>query len=79
MVTEHVARARLRELRIEQVIAVLATIAVAALFLWAGDFGLLEGIAVYAMAGLGVWYWGKGTFWSATLQPDDDDSDSAPR
>ena len=79
MVTEHVARARLRELRIEQVVAVLATIAVAALFLWAGDFGLFEGIVIYAIAGLGVWYWGKGTFWSATLQPDDDDSDSSSR
>jgi len=33
--------------------------------------GLIEGIAVYAVAGLAVWYWGRGTFWSETLQPDD--------
>ena len=79
MVTEHVARARLRELRIEQVIAILSTIAVLALFLWAGGLGLIEGVAVYAIAGLGVWYWGKGTFWSETLQPEDDDSESSSR
>jgi len=32
-----------------------------------------------AVAGLGVWYWGKGTFWSATLQPEDDESNSSKR
>ncbi len=72
-ITEHVARARAREKRIEQVIAIVATILVLALFLWAGDFGLLEGIAVYAAVGVGVWYWGKATFWSATLKEDDSD------
>jgi len=79
VVTEHVARARLRELRIEQVVAVLATIAVLALFLWAGGVGLIEGVAIYAIAGVGVWYWGKGTFWSETLQPEDDESDPSSR
>lgn len=79
VVTEYVARERLRELRIEQVVAILATVAVLALFLWAGGVGLIEGIVIYAIAGLGVWYWGKGTFWSATLQPEDDESDSSKR
>lgn len=73
VITEHVARARLREKRIEQVLAVVSTILVLALFLWAGGMNLLEGIAIYAIAGLAVWYWGKGTFWSATLTGDDDD------
>ena len=63
VVTAHVARMRLREKRIEQAVAVVATVAVLALFLWAGGAGLLEGIAVYAIAGLAVWYWGKGTFY----------------
>jgi hypothetical protein len=67
VVSAHVVRVRAREKRIEQVVAVFATIAVLALFLWAGGVGLLEGIAVYAVAGVAVWYWGKGTFWSATL------------
>jgi hypothetical protein len=79
-VTAHVARARLREKRIEQVVAVLATAAVLLLFTWAGGLGLVEGVVIYAVAGVGVWYWGKGTFWSATLQPEDDDSgDSSSR
>jgi hypothetical protein len=70
-VADHVARARLREKRIEQVVAILATAAVLALFLWSGGVGLLEGVVVYAVAGLAVWYWGRGTFWSETLQPQD--------
>jgi hypothetical protein len=70
-VADHVARARLREKRIEQAVAIVGTAAVLALFLWSGGVGLLEGIAVYAVAGLAVWYWGRGTFWSETLQPED--------
>lgn len=78
VVSEHVARARAREKRIEQVVAIFATVAVLALFLWAGGSGLLEGIAVYAAVGVAVWYWGKGTFWSETLgQIRDSPSDSA--
>jgi hypothetical protein len=70
-VADHVARARLREKRIEQAVAIFATAAVLALFLWSGGAGLLEGVVVYAVAGLAVWYWGKGTFWSETLHPGD--------
>ncbi len=73
-ITEHVARARLREKRIEQTVAVVATVLVLGLFLWAGGAGLLQGILAYAVAGVAVWYWGKGTFWSESLR-DDDGSD----
>jgi hypothetical protein len=76
-VADHVARSRLREKRIEQTVAILGTAAVLALFLWSGGVGLLEGIVVYAVAGLAVWYWGRGTFWSETLQPED--LDDAPK
>ncbi len=62
VVSAHVARTRLREKRVEQAVAVLATVLVLALFVWAGGLGLIEGLAVYAVAGLAVWYWGKGTF-----------------
>ena len=80
VVTEHVARARLREKRIEQVVAVVATALVLALFMFSGGLGLIEGVLIYAAAGVGVWYWGKGTFWSATLQPENDDnSDDSDR
>jgi ribosomal protein S27E len=75
MITEHVARARLREKRIEQVVAIFATAAILALFLWGGGVGLVEGVAVYAVAGLAVWYWGKGTFWSDTMRPGEEDDD----
>ena len=77
-ISDHVAQARHRERRIEQAVAIFATAAVLALFLWGGGVGLIEGVAIYAVAGLGVWYWGKGTFWSDTLKrdvskPGDDD------
>jgi hypothetical protein len=75
MVTEHVARARLREKRIEQVVAIFATLAVLALFLWGGGVGLIEGVVIYAIAGVGVWYWGKGTFWSDTMRPGGEDDE----
>ena len=71
------ARARLREKRIEQVTAAVATVLVLALFLWAGDAGLFEGILVYAVGGLAVWWWAKGTFWSRRLPADDEADDEA--
>jgi hypothetical protein len=51
------------------VVAIFATLAVLALFLWGGGVGLIEGVVIYAIAGVGVWYWGKGTFWSDTMRP----------
>jgi hypothetical protein len=73
IVTAHVARERLRERRIEQIVAVLATVLVVALFVWGGGMGLVEGVVIYAVVGLVVWYWGRGTFWSATLAPPPDE------
>lgn len=79
VITEHVARARLREKRIEQAVAIFATVAVLALFGFAGGFGLIEGVVIYAVFGAAVWYWGKGTFWSQSLQAEnDDDTSSSP-
>jgi hypothetical protein len=66
---------RLREKRIEQVVAVVSTLLVLTLFLWAGGFGLLEGVLVYAIGGAGVWLWGQRTFWSPTLQPSERDGE----
>jgi hypothetical protein len=73
VVTAHVARARLRERRIEQAVAIVATVLVVTLFVWGGGMGLVEGVAIYAVVGLVVWYWGRGTFWSATLAPQSDE------
>ncbi len=71
-ISAHVARTRLREKRAEQAVAIVATALVLALFLWAGGAGLFEGLAVYAVAGLAVWYWGKGTFWVGSRKDSND-------
>ena len=55
-ITEHVARVRARERRIEQIVAIVATLLVLGLYLVTSGFSLIEGIAVYAAAG-GVMYW----------------------
>ena len=74
VVAKHVAKARLREKRVEQIVAILGTFAMLGVFLWGGGAGLVEGVVIYALAGLGVWYWSKGTFWSDTLRPEDDET-----
>ncbi len=55
-ITEHVARMRARERRIEQVVAMIGTALVVALFLATSGASLLEGIAVYAIVGA-IMYW----------------------
>jgi predicted amidophosphoribosyltransferase len=55
-ITEHVARVRARERRIEQVVAIVATLLVLGLYLVTSGLSLIEGIAVYAAAG-GAMYW----------------------
>ena len=61
-VRRHVRAERDRETRIEQVVAVIATMLVLALSLFAGGCNLVEGVLVYAVAGVLVWFWGRGTF-----------------
>jgi len=61
-ITEHVARMRLRERRIEQTVAVIATALVLALFLTTSGLGLIEGIAVYAAVGATIFYLARRTF-----------------
>ena len=61
-ITEHVARVRARERRIEQVVAIVATALVLALFLMTTGIGLLEGVAVYAGVGATMFYLARRTF-----------------
>lgn len=61
-ITEHVARVRARERRIEQIVAVIATALVLALFLLTTSMGLLEGVAVYAMVGAVIFFLARRTF-----------------
>jgi hypothetical protein len=61
-VTEHVARMRARERRIEQIVAMIGTALVIALFLVTSGASLLEGIAVYAAVGAVVYWLARRTF-----------------
>lgn len=61
-ITAHVARVRARERRIEQVVAVVATVLVVGLVVVTSGATLLEGIAVYAIVGAVVYYLARRTF-----------------
>jgi hypothetical protein len=61
-VRRHVDRERDRETAIEKVVAVLSTILVVGLSLFAGGCTVVEGVIAYAVAGAIIWYWGTRTF-----------------
>ncbi|HSR58129.1 MAG TPA: hypothetical protein VLL57_08065 [Candidatus Binataceae bacterium] len=61
-ITEHVARMRARERRIEQVVAVVATVLVIGLFLVTSGATLFEGIAAYAAVGATMYWLARRTF-----------------
>ena len=61
-ITEHVARARAREKRIEQAVAVIATALVLGLLVVTSGVTLLEGVAAYAIVGGVMYYLARRTF-----------------
>lgn len=61
-VRRHVQDERDRETKIEKVVAVLSTILVVGLSLFAGGCSVVEGALAYAVAGAVIWYWGRRTF-----------------
>ena len=61
-ISEHVAKMRARERRIEQVVAILGTIAVVAVFLVTSGASLLEGVAAYAVVGATMYWVARRTF-----------------
>ena len=61
-INEHVARVRAREKRIEQVVAIVATVLVVGLVVVTSGATLLEGIAAYAIAGAVMYYLARRTF-----------------
>jgi DNA-directed RNA polymerase subunit RPC12/RpoP len=61
-ISEHVAKMRARERRIEQVVAVIGTVLMLAVFLVTSGASLLEGIAVYAAAGATMYWIARRTF-----------------
>jgi hypothetical protein len=62
-VRRHVQDEREKETRIDRIIAVLSTVLVLGLFLFAGGFTVVEGVAAYAVAGALIWWLAKRTFW----------------
>ena len=61
-ITEHVARVRAREKRIEQVVAVVATAMVLGLLVVTSGATLLEGAAAYIVVGAVMYYLARRTF-----------------
>jgi uncharacterized paraquat-inducible protein A len=61
-ISEHVARVRARERRIERVVAIVATALVLGLYLVTTGISLIEGIGVYAVAGAVMYFLAKRTF-----------------
>ncbi|MBI4517843.1 MAG: hypothetical protein HY699_18710 [Deltaproteobacteria bacterium] len=61
-VREHVAGERKHETRIERIIAVISTLLVLGVSIFAGGCNLIEGILIYAGAGALIWFVAKRTF-----------------
>jgi hypothetical protein len=61
-ITEHVARMRLREKRIEQTVAIIGSALVLAFVLFTAGVSLLEGVVVYAAVGAVVFFLARRTF-----------------
>jgi len=64
-VRQHVQEERERETRIERVVAVVSTILVLGVALFAGGCSLVEGALAYAVAGAVMWWAAKRTFYEA--------------
>jgi len=61
-ISRHVARVRTREKRIEQVVAVVATVLVLGLVVVTSGATLLEGAAAYVVVGAIMYYLARRTF-----------------
>jgi predicted amidophosphoribosyltransferase len=61
-ITEHVAKMRARERRIEQVVAVIGTALMLGVMLVTSGVTLLEGVAAYAIVGAVMYYLARRTF-----------------
>jgi hypothetical protein len=63
-ISDHGARVRARERRIEQVVAIIGSMLVLALFLSTTgvSLGLIEGVGVYALVGAAMFYLARKTF-----------------
>jgi len=60
-ISEHVAKTRARERRIEQVVAVIATLLVLAVLVSTTGLDLIEGVVVYGVVGATVFFLARRT------------------
>jgi len=60
-----VLQQRQREARIERVVAVVSTILVLGVSLFAGGCSVVEGVIAYAIAGTAMWMIAKRTFYES--------------
>jgi hypothetical protein len=60
-----VVQAREREARIERVVAVVSTLLVLGVSLFAGGCTVVEGVVAYAIAGAAMWILAKRTFYES--------------
>lgn len=61
-VRDHVLKQRQRENRIEKIVAILSTLLVIGVSVFAGGCTITEGVAAYAVAGGIMWMLAKKTF-----------------
>ena len=61
-ISEHVAKVRARERRIEQVVAIVATALVLGVFVMTAGLDLIEGVVVYAGVGATIFFLARRTF-----------------
>ena len=61
-ISEHVAKVRARERRIEQVVAIIATALVLGVFVMTAGLDLIEGVVVYAVVGATMFFLARRTF-----------------
>ncbi len=62
-VRAHVLYERAREARIERIVAVMSTVLVLSVSLFAGGCTIVEGVIAYAIAGAAMWFIAKRTFY----------------
>jgi hypothetical protein len=61
-ISEHVAKVRARERRIEQVVAIVATALMLGVFVTTAGLDLIEGVVVYAVVGATIFFLARRTF-----------------
>lgn len=71
-VRDHVLRQRAREVRIDKTVAIVSTVLVIGVSLFAGGCTVIEGAIAYAVAGAVMWALAKKTFYDSSSRSEAD-------